>query len=239
VAWVLKQLRKHSLFPKAEKSEFFKSEVWFLWLIISGREVKKDPKELETVKERREPSSVKQIQAFLGFLNFYRPFIKGFSGIARPLLDTTLKERSVGSFQLTEDARAAFQQLKETMLKTPVIRQFDPDCTCTVYCDSSRYAISGIVSQPDSDGFLHPVSFYSSSLEGPELRWPIFNKEVFAIFKTHGASTMAGRLARTHYGLSRSRKPAVLLLDPAPECEKTALGARTGRFRLRDRPFGG
>jgi hypothetical protein len=184
VAWVLEQLRKHSLFAKAEKSEFFKTEVSFLGFIISGREVKMDPKKLATVKDWPEPSSVKQVQAFLGFLNFYRRFIKGFSGIARPLLDTTLKERSVGSFQLTEDARAAFQQLKQTMLKAPVLRQFDPDRICTVHCDASGYAISGIVSQPDSDGLLHPVSFYSSSLKGPELRWPIFDKEMFAIFKT-------------------------------------------------------
>jgi hypothetical protein len=47
VPWVLEQLRKHSLFAKAEKAEFFKSEVSFLGFIISGREVKAAVKEVK------------------------------------------------------------------------------------------------------------------------------------------------------------------------------------------------
>ena len=40
---------------------------------------------IEVVREWPEPKSVWDIQVFLGFTNFYRRFIQGFSRIAAPL----------------------------------------------------------------------------------------------------------------------------------------------------------
>ena len=44
-----------------------------------------EAKRIEVVRKWPEPKSVRDIQVFLGFANFYRRFIQGFSRIAAPL----------------------------------------------------------------------------------------------------------------------------------------------------------
>ena len=51
-----------------------------------------DPVKVEGVRNWPVPKTVKQLQSFIGFINFYRRFIEGFSGIARPLNDLTKKD---------------------------------------------------------------------------------------------------------------------------------------------------
>ena len=60
---------------------------------------------IKAVKQWPEPKSVRDIQVFLGFANFYRRFIQGFSRIAAPLtsmLKTTGSTGSVASPEETE-----------------------------------------------------------------------------------------------------------------------------------------
>ncbi|KAG5717440.1 hypothetical protein E4T56_gene7237 [Termitomyces sp. T112] len=70
---VLECLRQHQLYLKPEKSEM-------------------DPVKVAGVAEWPEPKNKKEVQAFLGFVNFYRRFIQDFSHHARPLFDLTVKD---------------------------------------------------------------------------------------------------------------------------------------------------
>ena len=51
-----------------------------------------DPKKIDAIENWEPPSSVKGVRSFVGFINFYRDFIPGFSKIAAPLTDLTKKE---------------------------------------------------------------------------------------------------------------------------------------------------
>ena len=51
-----------------------------------------DPVKVAGVTEWPTPSNRKEVQSFLGFTNFYRRFIQGFSHLARPLFDLTWKD---------------------------------------------------------------------------------------------------------------------------------------------------
>ena len=57
----------------------------FLGIIIGQGETKMDEKELEAIKEWKPPTSVKGIQSFTRFVNFYRKFIPDFFNIVTPL----------------------------------------------------------------------------------------------------------------------------------------------------------
>jgi hypothetical protein len=72
-----------------------------------------DPVKISGIKNWPTPSKVKDVRSFLGFCNFYRPFIRGFAHIAKPLNELTKKdvEWSWGTRQ--EDA---FQTLKHELL---------------------------------------------------------------------------------------------------------------------------
>ena len=85
VRWVLDQLRKHSLFANLKKCRFHQDEVRFLGYVVSSKGISMEAKRIKVVKDWPEPKSVRDIQVFLGFANFYRRFIQGFSKIAAPL----------------------------------------------------------------------------------------------------------------------------------------------------------
>jgi hypothetical protein len=78
---VFTTLREHGLYAKLEKCEFDKSSVAFFGYVISPDGIFMDKSKVETIQCWATPSSIKDIQHFLGFANFYRRFIKGYSKI--------------------------------------------------------------------------------------------------------------------------------------------------------------
>ena len=82
---MLEQLRKFSLFANLKKCRFHQDEVWFFGYVVSSKGIRMEDERIEAVKQWPEPQSVRDIQVFLGFANFYRRFIQGFSRIAAPL----------------------------------------------------------------------------------------------------------------------------------------------------------
>src|SRR5215469_7820574 len=93
VRLVLSRLRKKGLYAKLEKCEFDQPQVEFLGFIVSSSGVSMDPKKIQTILDWATPTSVRDVQCFLGFANFYRRFIKGYSSIASPLTRLTSKDR--------------------------------------------------------------------------------------------------------------------------------------------------
>ncbi len=93
VRLVLATLREHGLYAKLEKCEFDKSSVAFLGYVISLVGIFMDKSKVETIQCWATPYSVKDVQRFLGFANFYRRFIKGYSKIATPLITLTCKDK--------------------------------------------------------------------------------------------------------------------------------------------------
>ena len=88
----LKKLAEYNLAVTAHKSTFHVPEVEFLGYILNETGVTMSERKVEAVKNWETPKSVKDIQRFLGFANFYRRFVKGFSGICRPITNLLRKD---------------------------------------------------------------------------------------------------------------------------------------------------
>ena len=86
---VLPQCVNHGLAVNLTKSEFHVHETIFLSHIVNGSQVQMDPAKLETKYTWPVPTKKKEVQAFLGFANYYRQFIENYSAKARPLIDLT------------------------------------------------------------------------------------------------------------------------------------------------------
>ncbi|SJL07242.1 uncharacterized protein ARMOST_10585 [Armillaria ostoyae] len=101
---ILELLRKHKLFLKAEKCEFEVLETEYLRIIISKGSICMDPIKVAGITEWPVPTKKKELQLFLGFTNFYRHFIKGYSNIKFGLGEppTILTEK--GQFRVEADA---------------------------------------------------------------------------------------------------------------------------------------
>ena len=71
VRWVLDQLRKYSLFANLKKCRFYQDKVCFLGYVVSSKDISIEVERIEVVRKWPEPKSVRDIQVFLCFANFY------------------------------------------------------------------------------------------------------------------------------------------------------------------------
>src|SRR5436190_20290392 len=100
---ICEHLREAELYPKLSKCQFYQKEIEFLGFIIGTQGIWMDPKHIETIREwESHPlKSCRDVQVLLGFCNFYRHFIRGYSSIARPLtslLKGSQNGRKTGNF---------------------------------------------------------------------------------------------------------------------------------------------
>ena len=123
------------------------------------------------------PKTVRDVQCFLGFANFYRIFIKNYSQVAAPLTRLTCKDK----LEWGPQAEKAFQDLKTAFTTAPIL--VHPDFTKAFYLetDASDFALGAVLSQIGADGKLHPVAFYSRKFSAAEINYEIHDKELLAI----------------------------------------------------------
>lgn len=177
---VLQALEAAGLQLDVKKCEFETTEVKYLGMIISTTGVQMDPEKVDCLVNWEAPINIKDVQAFLGFSNFYRRFIKGFSRIVRPLVALT---RKLAKWNWTFSCQEAFNTLKNSFTSAPILRHFDPSKEVVVECDASDFVSSGILSQEDDQGVLHPVAFMSKKYDPAECNYEIYDKELLAIVR--------------------------------------------------------
>jgi hypothetical protein len=154
--------------------------VKYLGFIISTSGTKMDPAKVATVQEWPEPRNVKDVQSFLGFANFYRRFVKGYSQIVAPMTQLTRKDIC---FIWSDECSQSFETLKKAFTMAPVLRHFDYERQIIVETDASDYVSAGILSQYDDEGILHPVAFFSKKHTPAECNYEIYDKELMAILQ--------------------------------------------------------
>ncbi|KAJ1171231.1 hypothetical protein NDU88_003101 [Pleurodeles waltl] len=172
---ILTALRKHHLYCKLTKCEFHVPTVEFLGVILTPQGMVMAEK--KAVSDWPTPKTVRDVQCFLGFANFYRRFINHFS-VAPITKLLRKKEKCVWS----PEADRAFSTLKEAFSTAPVLTHPDVDCPLIVEADASDVAIGAVLSQRNKDtGQLHPVAYMSRKLNEGEQNYVIAEKEPLAI----------------------------------------------------------
>ncbi|QRW12425.1 Retrotransposable element Tf2 protein [Ceratobasidium sp. AG-Ba] len=178
---VLKILRENNLYAKLSKCEFFVKKVIFLGLVITPEGISMEEEKIKAIMEWSAPRKIKEVQAFLGFVNFYRRFIAKFSKIARPLHDLTKKDTK---FEWTQECQQAFEEIKKRVSQDPVLIHPNPDKPFILETDASGIAIGAILSQRGKDGYLHPVAYLSKSYNDAQRNYDTANKELLAIVES-------------------------------------------------------
>src|SRR3981189_2126343 len=133
------------------------------------------------VSEWPPPTNKKEVQSFVGFINFYRRFIPNFSQHARPLFDLTMKDVRFIWGSPQEDA---FVMLKGLVTSTPVLALPDSDLPYRLEADASGVATGAVLSQQSrEDSKWHPVSFLSKALSPVERNYEIHDVEMLEIIR--------------------------------------------------------
>lgn len=200
---VLTRLLDHQLYVKAEKCLFHVQELSFLGYNIKTGCVSMNTDKVSAVVNWPRPKSVKDLQRFLGFSNFYHRFIRGFSSVAAPL--TSLLKGNHKSLGWSTAAEQAFVALKEKFTTAPVLRHLNPDLPFEVEVDASDTGIGAVLSQRSgTPPKLHPCAYYSRKLNPAERNYDVGNSELLA---------MKCALEEWRHWLEGSRHPFLIFTD--------------------------
>lgn len=175
---VLTKLREKDLPIKLSKCDFHKHSMPFLGFIVSENGLAPDPQKVESLKTWPEPTTVKEVQEFLGLANYYRKFVMSFSNLAAPMTNLTKKDHA---FIWTQECKNAFKELIERLTAAPILAIFDPEREAVLETDASDYAIGACLTQKGADGNQRPIAYYSRKMTGPELNYDIHDKELLAV----------------------------------------------------------
>ena len=93
VAEIIKRLEENNLYVKLEKCKWKVREVGFLEVVIRPEEIKMEKEKVKGILDWPRPKCVKNVQKFLGLVNYYCQFIQDFVSIARPLYDMVKKDQ--------------------------------------------------------------------------------------------------------------------------------------------------
>ena len=191
VTEILELAMRYDLFFKPEKCVFHAPRIDYLGIIIEKGMTRMDPVKIEGIRNWPRPTKVKDIRSFLGFCNFYRPFIRGFAHIARPLNELTKKDIE---WNWTTRQEEAFNALKERVTSEPVLAHPELDKQFEVEVDASGFALGAVLLQKKADGKKHPIAYYSSTLNAAERNYDIYELEYLAIHRAmmHWRHFLAG-----------------------------------------------
>jgi hypothetical protein len=114
VQQVLERLHQYGLHAKPEKCEFHTDSIEYLGVVVTRKGVAMDPSKIQAILDWPAPTKVKELQAFLGFANFYRRFIDNYSGIVVPL--TRLLRKNHETILLFENKNGSDDHGKEHLL---------------------------------------------------------------------------------------------------------------------------
>jgi hypothetical protein len=188
---VLRVAREHNLYFKPEKCVFHALSIDYLGVIIEKGMTRMDPVKITGIKNWPIPTKVKDVRSFLGFCNFYRPFIQGFAHLARPLNELTRKDTEWSWETRHQDT---FDELKTRVTTEPVLAHPILTDPFKLEVDASGFTMGTVLLQKKADGKKHPIAYYSKTLSTAERNYNVYDLELLAIINVldHWRPYLAG-----------------------------------------------
>uniref|UniRef100_A0A674DEN5 Gypsy retrotransposon integrase-like protein 1 n=1 Tax=Salmo trutta TaxID=8032 RepID=A0A674DEN5_SALTR len=179
---VLGRLLEYDLYVKAEKCVFSKRAVSFLSYRISTTGVVMECDRVKAVHNLPTSTTVKEVQRFLGFANYYRRFIRGFGQVAASI--TSLLKGGPVCLRWSTEADGAFKRLKVLFTEAPVLAHPDPSLALIVEVDASEAGVGAMLSQRSgTPPKLRPCALFSKKLSSAERNYDVGDRELLAVVK--------------------------------------------------------
>ncbi|XP_057851724.1 uncharacterized protein LOC131061888 [Cryptomeria japonica] len=134
-----------------------------------------DPSKVEAILSWPAPTNAIEVKSFNGLCSFYRKFIRNFSGICAPLIETIKGGRKC-VFVWTNEASRSFETLKRKIAELPTLVLLDFHKFFVVECDASNRAIGGVLRQEG-----RPVAFFSEKFNEATKKYSTYDLELYAM----------------------------------------------------------
>jgi hypothetical protein len=171
---VLQIFRTHQLKAKMKKCRFGQKQVEYLGHIISGNGVQTDPSKIKEILNWETPATLKKLRGFLGLTGYYRRFIPQYALICQPLYSALKKN----AFHWGQPQQDAFELLKQTMSKPPLLRLPDFTLPFTLETDACATGLGAVLMQQGK-----PLAYFSKCLGPNTMTKSVYEKEALAILQ--------------------------------------------------------
>ena len=200
---VLQKLQDTHFYAKRKKCRFFQAELKYLGFIVGNGQLRPDPSKIQSVVDWPVPTTKDEVRSFLGLTNYFRRFVQGYSGLARPLTDL-LKDANPRVLKWTEECNSAFEHLRWCLTHAPVLQLPRFDKPFEVVVDASQFALGAVLLQ---DG--HPVCFESRKLIPAECNYITGEQELLAV--VHALKKFRVYLLGTQFTVVTDHRPNITI----------------------------
>ena len=175
---VLQLLKDNGLVLNLEQCEFFQDTISFLGHKVHSGGVEPLAVHVDAITNSPPPSTSKELQGFLGMINFYCRFIPASAArTLRPLTEALKGNPKVLSWTAEMQTTAIRVALAATVPLTHLL----PTAELSLATDASDSHIGSILQQWES-GAWRPLGFFSRKLPETEIEYSIFDRELLATF---------------------------------------------------------
>uniref|UniRef100_A0A2S2R9P6 RNA-directed DNA polymerase n=1 Tax=Sipha flava TaxID=143950 RepID=A0A2S2R9P6_9HEMI len=175
---IFNKFREHKVTININKSKFFRKQIRFLGHIISTTGIMMDPEKTRAIQNFHPPRNKKQIQSFLGFINFYRKYIRNLS--QQTTILSKLTQKNV-SWQWNDTHQTAFDTIKTWFLEDIVIKYPDFNRPFYIYTDASTTHLGAELFQTNNEEEHQTLGFVSRALSKAEANYSTTELELLAI----------------------------------------------------------
>ncbi|BHF78003.1 hypothetical protein SprV_0602111300 [Sparganum proliferum] len=151
----------------------------FLGHLIDSNGIRPLPSKFAAIRDFPPPTSKRQLQRFLGMVNFYRRFLPNCADTILPL--TNLLSGSKRTFELTPATLTSFEQVKALLADATLLTHYHADAPISLMVDASNVAVGAVLPQSLPDSTV-PLAFFSKKLSKAETRYSTFGRELLAAY---------------------------------------------------------
>ena len=190
---VLTRLQEFGLVINPDKSYFCQDSVEFLGHTVTATGISPLEKHAAAISSFAAPASKKDLQRFLGLLNFYRRFLPGVAGLLKPLTDA-LRGPPRSPLVWTPECETAFVAARRCLSAKMELFHPDPSAELSVAVDASSTHVGAVLQQAGGAG-TQPLSFFSRKLSSAQSKYSAFDRELLAAFSAvrHWRHLLEGR----------------------------------------------
>jgi hypothetical protein len=177
---VFSKCRRFGLSLNPKKYLFSMEEGKLLGHIVLAEGVRIDPSRVKVIQTLSLPRSKKEVQAFLGKINFLRRFVLNFIELVKHITTMLKKGNEV---KWTVEPRESFFQIKNTLTEALVLINPDYSKNFLIFSFSYFDTVAVVLLQRNEEGQEQPIAFFSKALRDAEVRYEIMEKQAYALVK--------------------------------------------------------
>ena len=178
---LFRRLAARDLVVSPTKCQYGRSKIEFLGHVVSKDGIEPLAGKVDAIVKFPKPSTRDELKRFLGMINFYNRFIPRAARIMKPLYEAAAAAKN--QLEWTEVATKAFEEAKQALAATTMLRHPRPGAQIAMSADASGEAVGAVLQQRQGCmGAWEPLAYFSKKLSPAETRYSAFDRELLAVY---------------------------------------------------------